>query len=97
MEITPARHFQKSSRDLDLEKIAPFEFIQKKISAHFRVSYEADATFFRIDLSLLVFELWAFEVFDSIKGFGLRKFLPPSNLYTFLRTYGGVGGPVPAV
>ena len=76
MEITPARHFQKSSRDLDLEKIAPFEFVQKKIFGSFyRVSYETDATFFRIDLSLLVFELWAFEVFDFIKGFGLRKIL----------------------
>ena len=67
---------------MDFEKIAPFEFIQKKVSVHFRVSYEADATFFRIDLSLLVFELWAFEVFDFKKGFGLGKILPPSNLCT---------------
>ena len=47
----------------------------------YRVSYETDAIFFRIDLSLLLFELWAFEVFDFIKGFGLRKIFTPSNLY----------------
>ena len=37
--------------------------------AHFVVSHETDATFFRIDLSHLVIELWAFEDFDFIKAF----------------------------
>ena len=41
----------------------------KNFGSFYRISYETDATFFRIDLSLLVFELWAFEVFDFIKGF----------------------------
>ena len=45
------------------------------IRAHIIVSLETDAVFFRIDLSYLVSELWAFEVFDFIKGFGLRKIL----------------------
>ena len=31
------------------------------------VFHESYGTFFRIDLSLLVFELWAFKVFDFIK------------------------------
>ena len=43
--------------------------------SYYRVSLETDAVFFRIDLSYLVSELWAFEVFDFIKGFGLRKIL----------------------
>ena len=34
--------------------------------AHFVVSHETDATFFRNDLSRLVVKLWAFEVFDFI-------------------------------
>ena len=46
----------------------------------YRVSFETDVTFFRIDLSFLVFELWAFEVFDFVKGFGLRKISHPSNM-----------------
>ena len=78
----PGPAFSKIIKGFGLRKNCPLRIYTKKISAHFRVSYEADATFFRIDLSLLVFELWAFEVFDFIKGFGLRKILLPSNLYT---------------
>ena len=48
-------------------------------AAYYRVSLETDAVYFRI--SYLVIELWAFEVFDFLKGFGLRKILPPSNLH----------------
>ena len=33
------------------------------------VYHESYCTFFRIDSSLLVFELWAFAVFDFIMGF----------------------------
>ena len=50
--------------------------------SYYRVSLETDAVFFRIDLSYLVSELWAFELFDFIKGFGLGKILPLSNVYT---------------
>ena len=39
--------------------------------SYYRVSLETDAVFFRIDLSYLVIELWAFEDFDFIKRFGL--------------------------
>merc|ERR1712090_1890 len=69
-------------RDLDLEKFCLLRICTPIFFGSFyRVSYETDAIFFRIDLSLLVFELWAFEVFDFIKGFGLRKIFHPSNLY----------------
>ena len=37
------------------------------------VYHESYCTFFRIDLSLLVFELWVFDVFDLYRDFDLEK------------------------
>ena len=51
-----------------------FIFLHKIFFGSFcSVFHESYGTFFRIDLSLLVFELWAFKVFDFIKGFWTQK------------------------
>ena len=63
----PGPAFSKIIKGFGLRKNCPLRICTKKIFGSFyRVSYETDATFFRIDLSLLVFELWAFEVFVFI-------------------------------